>query len=178
MNSLSISQDSDKKRFDQRKLKYEVQSCMFTECYFLSAQTEDVFWLYLSPPQRLVSIPLDLSPESLKDPVKICIPRYVLCGQGKDEHFEFEVKVCLCFTLNICERRDLCVCLRTEFLCPGSDHCSGWNLDGVQKIQSFSGDAQIYEGQISRGMMIKCTDLSIMRSIKCLQMFVWNVFKH
>ncbi|XP_073810813.1 kinesin-like protein KIF16B isoform X3 [Danio rerio] len=58
-------EDNDKKRFDQRKLKYE----------------------------RLVSIPLDLSPESLKDPVKICIPRYVLCGQGKDEHFEFEVKI-------------------------------------------------------------------------------------
>uniref|UniRef100_A0A673G995 Kinesin-like protein KIF16B n=1 Tax=Sinocyclocheilus rhinocerous TaxID=307959 RepID=A0A673G995_9TELE len=43
--------------------------------------------------QRLVSIPLDPSPESLKDPVKISIPRYVLCGQGKDEHFEFEVKI-------------------------------------------------------------------------------------
>ncbi|XP_052401872.1 kinesin-like protein KIF16B isoform X2 [Carassius gibelio] len=58
-------EDSDKKRIDQRKLKYE----------------------------RLVSIPLDPSPESLKDPVKISIPRYVLCGQGKDEHFEFEVKI-------------------------------------------------------------------------------------
>ncbi|XP_026059503.1 kinesin-like protein KIF16B [Carassius auratus] len=58
-------EDSDKKRIDQRKLKYE----------------------------RLVSIPLDPSPESLKDPVKINIPRYVLCGQGKDEHFEFEVKI-------------------------------------------------------------------------------------
>uniref|UniRef100_A0A8C1TE57 Kinesin-like protein KIF16B n=1 Tax=Cyprinus carpio TaxID=7962 RepID=A0A8C1TE57_CYPCA len=33
------------------------------------------------------------NPESLKDPVKISIPRYVLCGQGKDEHFEFEVKI-------------------------------------------------------------------------------------
>uniref|UniRef100_A0A672K000 Kinesin-like protein KIF16B n=1 Tax=Sinocyclocheilus grahami TaxID=75366 RepID=A0A672K000_SINGR len=32
-------------------------------------------------------------PESLKDPVKISIPRYILCGQGKDEHFEFEVKI-------------------------------------------------------------------------------------
>uniref|UniRef100_A0A9J8DGH1 Kinesin family member 16Ba n=1 Tax=Cyprinus carpio carpio TaxID=630221 RepID=A0A9J8DGH1_CYPCA len=58
-------EDSDKKRIEQRKLKYE----------------------------RLVSIPLDPSPESLKDPVKISIPRYVLCGQGKDEHFEFEVKI-------------------------------------------------------------------------------------
>uniref|UniRef100_A0A672JVP9 Kinesin-like protein KIF16B n=1 Tax=Sinocyclocheilus grahami TaxID=75366 RepID=A0A672JVP9_SINGR len=43
--------------------------------------------------QRLVSIPLEPSPESLKDPVKISIPRYILCGQGKDEHFEFEVKI-------------------------------------------------------------------------------------
>uniref|UniRef100_A0A671RPD2 Kinesin family member 16Ba n=1 Tax=Sinocyclocheilus anshuiensis TaxID=1608454 RepID=A0A671RPD2_9TELE len=60
-----ISQDNDKKHIDQRKLKYE----------------------------RLVSIPLEPSPESLKDPVKISIPRYILCGQGKDEHFEFEVKI-------------------------------------------------------------------------------------
>ncbi|XP_051559153.1 kinesin-like protein KIF16B isoform X3 [Myxocyprinus asiaticus] len=43
--------------------------------------------------ERLVSIPLDPSSESLKDPVKISIPRYMLCGQGKDEHFEFEVKI-------------------------------------------------------------------------------------
>ncbi|ROL46532.1 Kinesin-like protein KIF16B [Anabarilius grahami] len=43
--------------------------------------------------ERLVSIPLDPSPESLRDPVKISIPRYVRCGQGKDEHFEFEVKI-------------------------------------------------------------------------------------
>ncbi|XP_059408801.1 kinesin-like protein KIF16B isoform X5 [Carassius carassius] len=68
-NTLSLSsdslQDNDKKHIDQRKLKYE----------------------------RLVSVPLDPSPESLKDPVRISIPRYVLCGQGKDEHFEFEVKI-------------------------------------------------------------------------------------
>ncbi|XP_039542709.1 kinesin-like protein KIF16B isoform X5 [Pimephales promelas] len=68
-NTLSLSsdslQDNDKKRLDPRKLKYE----------------------------RLVSIPLDPSPENLKDPVKISIPRHVLCGQGKDEHYEFEVKI-------------------------------------------------------------------------------------
>ncbi|XP_067297022.1 kinesin-like protein KIF16B isoform X2 [Pseudorasbora parva] len=58
-------EDNDKKRTDPRKLKYE----------------------------RLVSIPLDLGPQSFKDPVKISIPRYILCGQGKDEHFEFEVKI-------------------------------------------------------------------------------------
>uniref|UniRef100_A0A3B3TVP7 Kinesin-like protein KIF16B n=1 Tax=Poecilia latipinna TaxID=48699 RepID=A0A3B3TVP7_9TELE len=28
-----------------------------------------------------------------KEPVRVSIPRYVLRGQGKDEHFEFEVKV-------------------------------------------------------------------------------------
>ncbi|XP_051039104.1 kinesin-like protein KIF16B [Phodopus roborovskii] len=35
---------------------------------------------------------LGANPDDLKDPIKISIPRYVLCGQGKDEHFEFEVK--------------------------------------------------------------------------------------
>uniref|UniRef100_A0AAR2M4U1 Kinesin-like protein KIF16B n=1 Tax=Pygocentrus nattereri TaxID=42514 RepID=A0AAR2M4U1_PYGNA len=32
-------------------------------------------------------------PDTLKDPVRITIPRYVLRGQGKDEHYEFEVKI-------------------------------------------------------------------------------------
>uniref|UniRef100_A0A671VWQ6 Kinesin family member 16B n=1 Tax=Sparus aurata TaxID=8175 RepID=A0A671VWQ6_SPAAU len=31
--------------------------------------------------------------ETLPEPVKISIPRHVLRGQGKDEHFEFEVKI-------------------------------------------------------------------------------------
>uniref|UniRef100_A0A8C4EWP6 Kinesin-like protein KIF16B n=1 Tax=Dicentrarchus labrax TaxID=13489 RepID=A0A8C4EWP6_DICLA len=31
--------------------------------------------------------------DGLQEPVKISIPRYVLRGQGKDEHFEFEVKI-------------------------------------------------------------------------------------
>ncbi|MBN3298323.1 KI16B protein, partial [Amia calva] len=43
--------------------------------------------------ERLVSRPLGANPDSLKDPVKIGIPRYVLRGQGKDEHYEFEVKI-------------------------------------------------------------------------------------
>ncbi|XP_060755073.1 kinesin-like protein KIF16B isoform X2 [Neoarius graeffei] len=43
--------------------------------------------------ERFVSIPLSPSPDRLKDPVKISIPRYVLRGQGKDEHYEFEVKI-------------------------------------------------------------------------------------
>lgn len=45
--------------------------------------------------QRLVSRSVGMSADSLQEPVKISIPRYVLRGQGKDEHFEFEVKVSL-----------------------------------------------------------------------------------
>ncbi|KAF7689340.1 kinesin-like protein KIF16B isoform X1 [Silurus meridionalis] len=43
--------------------------------------------------ERFVTVPLSPSPDRLKDPVKISIPRYVLRGQGKDEHYEFEVKI-------------------------------------------------------------------------------------
>eukprot|EP00063_Salmo_salar_P053573 XP_014028408.1 PREDICTED: kinesin-like protein KIF16B isoform X11 [Salmo salar] len=68
---LSLSseslQDDDKlqNRVNPRKLKYE----------------------------RFVSVPLGTNSDCLKDPVKISIPRYVLRGQGKDEHFEFEIKI-------------------------------------------------------------------------------------
>uniref|UniRef100_A0A2K6RTI1 Kinesin family member 16B n=1 Tax=Rhinopithecus roxellana TaxID=61622 RepID=A0A2K6RTI1_RHIRO len=40
--------------------------------------------------ERMVSRSLGANPDDLKDPIKISIPRYVLCGQGKDAHFEFE----------------------------------------------------------------------------------------
>uniref|UniRef100_A0A3B4WC49 Kinesin-like protein KIF16B n=1 Tax=Seriola lalandi dorsalis TaxID=1841481 RepID=A0A3B4WC49_SERLL len=43
--------------------------------------------------RHLVSRPLGTSADGLQEPVKISIPRYVLRGQGKDEHFEFEVKI-------------------------------------------------------------------------------------
>ncbi|XP_070774911.1 kinesin-like protein KIF16B isoform X2 [Enoplosus armatus] len=43
--------------------------------------------------EHLVSRPLGTSADGLQEPVKISIPRYVLRGQGKDEHFEFEVKI-------------------------------------------------------------------------------------
>ncbi|XP_052579275.1 kinesin-like protein KIF16B isoform X3 [Peromyscus californicus insignis] len=43
--------------------------------------------------ERIYSRSLGANPDDLKDPIKISIPRYVLCGQGKDEHFEFEVKI-------------------------------------------------------------------------------------
>ncbi|NWS53950.1 KI16B protein, partial [Chunga burmeisteri] len=43
--------------------------------------------------QRMVCRSLGANPDDLKDPIKISIPRYVLCGQGKDEHYEFEIKI-------------------------------------------------------------------------------------
>ncbi|XP_022530252.2 kinesin-like protein KIF16B isoform X1 [Astyanax mexicanus] len=43
--------------------------------------------------ERMVSVYSNLRQDCLKDPVKISIPRYVLRGQGKDEHYEFEVKI-------------------------------------------------------------------------------------
>ncbi|XP_030304105.1 kinesin-like protein KIF16B [Calypte anna] len=43
--------------------------------------------------ERMVCRSLGASPDNLKDPIKISIPRYVLCGQGKDEHYEFEIKI-------------------------------------------------------------------------------------
>ncbi|XP_075605849.1 kinesin-like protein KIF16B isoform X7 [Balearica regulorum gibbericeps] len=42
--------------------------------------------------ERMVCRSLGANPDNLKDPIKISIPRYVLCGQGKDEHYEFEIK--------------------------------------------------------------------------------------
>ncbi|XP_068451762.1 kinesin-like protein KIF16B isoform X2 [Clinocottus analis] len=43
--------------------------------------------------EHLVCRPLGSSGDGLQEPVKISIPRYFLRGQGKDEHFEFEVKI-------------------------------------------------------------------------------------
>uniref|UniRef100_A0AAQ5ZD04 Kinesin-like protein KIF16B n=1 Tax=Amphiprion ocellaris TaxID=80972 RepID=A0AAQ5ZD04_AMPOC len=42
---------------------------------------------------RLVSRNPATSCDGVQEPVKVSIPRYVLRGQGKDEHFEFEVKI-------------------------------------------------------------------------------------
>ncbi|XP_032882178.1 kinesin-like protein KIF16B isoform X2 [Amblyraja radiata] len=65
--SLSIEQENGnlQNNMNQRKLKYE----------------------------RLFSRSLEIGPNNLKDPIKISISRYVLRGQGKDEHYEFEVKI-------------------------------------------------------------------------------------
>ncbi|KAE8600956.1 hypothetical protein XENTR_v10013475 [Xenopus tropicalis] len=43
--------------------------------------------------ERLISRSLGVNPDDLTDPVRISIPRYALCGQGKDEHYEFEIKI-------------------------------------------------------------------------------------
>uniref|UniRef100_A0A671VVE1 Kinesin-like protein KIF16B n=1 Tax=Sparus aurata TaxID=8175 RepID=A0A671VVE1_SPAAU len=43
--------------------------------------------------KHLVCRPPGTSADDLQEPVKISIPRHVLRGQGKDEHFEFEVKI-------------------------------------------------------------------------------------
>ncbi|XP_055763502.1 kinesin-like protein KIF16B isoform X6 [Salvelinus fontinalis] len=67
LSSESLQDDAKlQNRVNPRKLKYE---------------------------QRFVSVPLGTNSDCLKDPVKISIPRYVLRGQGKDEHFEFEIKI-------------------------------------------------------------------------------------
>ncbi|XP_071246931.1 kinesin-like protein KIF16B isoform X8 [Salvelinus alpinus] len=65
LSSESLQDDKLQNRVNPRKLKYE----------------------------RFVSVPLGTNSDCLKDPVKISIPRYVLRGQGKDEHFEFEIKI-------------------------------------------------------------------------------------
>ncbi|XP_056136028.1 kinesin-like protein KIF16B [Lampris incognitus] len=68
-DSVKLTDEDEEKlqnNFNPRKLKYE---------------------------QRLFSGLLGTSPDNVRDPVKISIPRYVLRGQGKDEHFEFEVKI-------------------------------------------------------------------------------------
>ncbi|KAM7394784.1 hypothetical protein PAMP_021567 [Pampus punctatissimus] len=43
--------------------------------------------------EHLVSRSFGTSSDGLQEPLKISIPRYFLRGQGKDEHFEFEVKI-------------------------------------------------------------------------------------
>lgn len=67
-----------------------------TEVYFYCLQ-EDEKLPNINPRklkyQHLVSRPPGTSCGGLQEPVKINIPRYVLRGQGKDEHFEFEVKI-------------------------------------------------------------------------------------
>ncbi|KAF6734242.1 Kinesin-like protein KIF16B [Oryzias melastigma] len=42
---------------------------------------------------RLAPRPAGTRCPGVQEPVRVAIPRYVLRGQGKDEHFEFEVKM-------------------------------------------------------------------------------------
>ncbi|XP_078593156.1 kinesin-like protein KIF16B isoform X3 [Branchiostoma floridae x Branchiostoma japonicum] len=42
--------------------------------------------------QAILNRPVDLDVTKIKDPIKISIPRFVMRGYGKEEHFEFEVK--------------------------------------------------------------------------------------
>uniref|UniRef100_A0A8C3NVL0 Kinesin-like protein KIF16B n=1 Tax=Cyanoderma ruficeps TaxID=181631 RepID=A0A8C3NVL0_9PASS len=66
---------------------------------FFSFFPHVVILVFLSSPclvcarKRMVCRSLGANPDDLKDPIKISIPRYVLCGQGKDEHYEFEIKI-------------------------------------------------------------------------------------
>nr|XP_056712628.1 kinesin-like protein KIF16B isoform X2 [Euleptes europaea] len=43
--------------------------------------------------ERMIYRSVNTNPDDLKNPIKISIPRYVLCGQGKDEHYEYEIKI-------------------------------------------------------------------------------------
>lgn len=55
------------------------------------------FFSSLLPVQHRLCRPPGTTGAGLQDrePVRISVPRHVLRGQGKDEHFEFEVKVSL-----------------------------------------------------------------------------------
>uniref|UniRef100_A0A4W5R589 Kinesin family member 16B n=1 Tax=Hucho hucho TaxID=62062 RepID=A0A4W5R589_9TELE len=79
---------------------------LFRTCSLLSYKLDSTFlsmFLSLSLPISFRSTHVfpssDLSlsllgpNDCLKDPVKISIPRYVLRGQGKDEHFDLEIKI-------------------------------------------------------------------------------------
>uniref|UniRef100_A0AAR2LXC8 Kinesin-like protein KIF16B n=1 Tax=Pygocentrus nattereri TaxID=42514 RepID=A0AAR2LXC8_PYGNA len=60
----------------------------------LSLSTDSLHVRPLSTTTLCIYCISDLTyPDTLKDPVRITIPRYVLRGQGKDEHYEFEVKI-------------------------------------------------------------------------------------
>ncbi|XP_072513245.1 kinesin-like protein KIF16B isoform X2 [Salminus brasiliensis] len=89
INSLSISSDSlqeeeEVSENNNVKLKAEV---MLKDSYTHRIDPRRQKY------ERMVSVHSCPSPDSLKDPVRISIPRYVLRGQGKDEHYEFEVKI-------------------------------------------------------------------------------------
>lgn len=65
LQTTELVKDNEKFHNVQRKLKYE----------------------------RMICRSVKTNPDDLKNSVKITIPRYVLCGQGKDEHYEYEIKI-------------------------------------------------------------------------------------
>uniref|UniRef100_A0A3P8UNA0 PX domain-containing protein n=1 Tax=Cynoglossus semilaevis TaxID=244447 RepID=A0A3P8UNA0_CYNSE len=73
----------------QRRL---LQVLIHTRRHFLTSRLF-FFFLIKLPLQHLLSRPLVSSGAALQEPVRVTIPRYVLRGQGKDEHFEYEVKI-------------------------------------------------------------------------------------
>ncbi|KAM4693557.1 kinesin-like protein KIF16B [Discoglossus pictus] len=86
----------------QRRLQNINMSCEDNNSLSLSYSTEtgkgsDMFLNGINQRklkyERLISRSLGVNPDDLNDPVRISIPRYVLCGQGKDEHYEFEIKI-------------------------------------------------------------------------------------
>uniref|UniRef100_UPI00358FFF93 kinesin-like protein KIF16B n=1 Tax=Myxine glutinosa TaxID=7769 RepID=UPI00358FFF93 len=44
-------------------------------------------------PCSLIHRPMDVDMSTMIDPIKVSIPRYMLRGQGRDTHYEFEVKM-------------------------------------------------------------------------------------
>ncbi|TDH15629.1 hypothetical protein EPR50_G00010720 [Perca flavescens] len=77
-----------RKRSDIRcVLVRESDNCLVLELMFTTSKSQT------RGKKQLVSRSLRTSTDGLQEPVKISIPRYVLRGQGKDEHFEFEVKI-------------------------------------------------------------------------------------
>ncbi|XP_029009279.1 kinesin-like protein KIF16B isoform X3 [Betta splendens] len=63
-----------------------------SNCSSVRSTDEDEETLKTKNPSRLKYELVATSSDGLQS-VKVCIPRYVLRGQGKDEHFEFEVKI-------------------------------------------------------------------------------------
>ncbi|XP_035515563.1 kinesin-like protein KIF16B isoform X2 [Morone saxatilis] len=95
MNLLNGSSSNMDLSLSSESLKEEEE---VSDCSSVRLTDEDDDKLQNINPRRLkyehlVSRSLGTSSDGLQEPVKISIPRYVLRGQGKDEHFEFEVKI-------------------------------------------------------------------------------------
>lgn len=76
---------------------------------------------------------------ALQEPVRVTIPRYVLRGQGKDEHFEYEVKVSGRSQLSLLV--SVCLSYLCLTLCLFSDLSDGRDMDRVPTVQSLQGNA-------------------------------------